>query len=97
MPFNSAFLPLSTETICPPLPQSPNWREDGLIGTDRWISVTPGMKGSAGLFKFRGALEGGKIGDDIGFPSVQPCSIATWLRNFELDFPVGIVPDKKDV
>lgn len=97
IPFSSAFLPISTEAVCPPLPQSLTWREDALVGTDRWISLSTKMTGNAGLFRFRGALEGGKLGDGVGFPTVEPWPVAMWLRDFELDFPVGIVLDKKDV
>lgn len=97
IPFSSAFLPISTEAVCPPLPQSLNWRDDALVGTDRWISSSTKMKGNAGLFRFRGALEGGRLGDGVGFPTVEPWPVAMWLKDFELDFPVGIVLDKKNV
>lgn len=96
LPVNTAYWPIDTEAVCPPLPQSSTWREDGLVGTDRWVSITSGMKGSAGIFRFRGALEGGKLSDGIGFPIVKPWPIAMWMRDFELDFPLGVVLDKKD-
>ncbi|KAI0339249.1 hypothetical protein BDW22DRAFT_1336398 [Trametopsis cervina] len=95
IPFNSALSPLSVEIVCPPLPQSPDWTEDGRVGTDRWISITPAMKGKAGLFKAKGGLEDGKMGDDVGFPDIQPWTIGMWLNEFQLEFPMGIELGRK--
>ncbi|KAI0339046.1 hypothetical protein BDW22DRAFT_1336759 [Trametopsis cervina] len=96
IPFNSALSPVSLEIVCPPLPQSPKWAEDGCVGTNRWVSINSGMKGKAGLFKAKGGLEDGKMGDDVGFPDVQPWSVGMWLNEFKLEFPVGVELGKKD-
>ena len=87
--FNSAWVPINQDLGQPPLPQSPNWREDALIGTELWNQLPLVMKGKAGFFWGKGGLVGKKFGDNEGFPDAKPYSLGMWLRNFELDFPVG--------
>ncbi|KAH8097115.1 hypothetical protein BXZ70DRAFT_944312 [Cristinia sonorae] len=89
IPVNTAYSPISMQMVHPPVPQSPNWREDGRVGTDKWWELTPGMKGKAGVVWAKGGLEGGKFGDGIGFPDVKLWSMGVWMRDFELDFGVG--------
>ncbi|EKM52508.1 uncharacterized protein PHACADRAFT_149215 [Phanerochaete carnosa HHB-10118-sp] len=95
IPFSSSFVPLSREVECPPLPQSDSWREDACIGTERWVSLTPAMKGKAGFFRWKGGLADGALADNVGLPNVRPWSTGMWLREFELEFPVGDVLGKR--
>ena len=67
-----------------------------MVGTDRWCMMPLLMKGKAGFARCKGGLDGGKYGDDEGFPDVQPWSLGMWLRDFELTFPVGEFPEKKE-
>jgi len=99
LPYSSKSMPMNIEMINPPLSQSPNWREDGKVGTNRWWALTPAMSGKAGFLWSNGGLEGGKYGDNKGFPDVQPWSLGMWLKDFALEFEVGYEPgvDKKDV
>ncbi|KAJ3538184.1 hypothetical protein NM688_g6555 [Phlebia brevispora] len=96
IPFNTRFLPINTALAHPPLPHSLNWRKDGLVGTDRWCVLPMLLKGRAGFFRCKGALEGGKYGDSVGFPDFRPWSVGMWLRDFELELPVGEHLGKKD-
>ncbi|KAJ3530063.1 hypothetical protein NM688_g7764 [Phlebia brevispora] len=96
IPFNTKYLPMSTDMAHPPLPQSPNWREDALVGTDRWCLMPLLMKGKAGFFRCKGGLEDGKYGDNEAFPDFRPWSVGMWLRDFELEFPVGEHLGKKE-
>ena len=75
----------------PPLPQDSHWRDpsDGRVGTNRWCSLKPLMKGKMGPFWSQGGLPEGKYGDGVGFPNVKPWALGLWLRDFHLDFPVG--------
>ena len=75
--------------VNPPLPQSPNWREDGRVGTNRWWGMGTVIKGNTGLFWGQGGLGGGKYGDGDGFPDVQPMSLGFWLPNADMEFGVG--------
>lgn len=96
IPFNSDIFPHSMlQTVNPPLPQSVYAKEDGQVGTENWVAFVSGMKGKAGFFKSRGGLDGGAYADNIGFPDVKPWSIGMWLREFELEFPVPDILDKK--
>ena len=96
IPFNTAWIPINQDMAHPPLPQSPSWREDALVGTEIWNQLPLLMKGKAGFFWGKGGLEGKKFGDNEGFPDVKPYSLGMWLRNFELDFPVGESFKSKD-
>lgn len=87
---------MSMELVAPPLPESPDWRENGLVGTDKWMSITPHMRGTAGFFRAKGGLEGGKYGDDDGFPDVSPWSIGMWLKDFAASFSEAEEIGKKD-
>lgn len=77
--------------VMPPLPQHSNCHDpsDGRVGTNRWCSLQPLMKGKMGPFWSNGGLLEGKYGDGIGFPDVKPWSLGLWLRDFHLDFSVG--------
>lgn len=96
LPYDSLKFPLDTSLVNPPLPQSPHWRENGEIGTEEWIGITPHMRGKAGLFSAKGGLEGGKFGDGEAFPDITPWSVGMWMRDFRLTFPVGTDVGKKD-
>ncbi|KAI0070729.1 hypothetical protein K474DRAFT_1608129 [Panus rudis PR-1116 ss-1] len=90
LPFNSNHVPgLDMTFIHPPLPESPNWKEDAKVGTDRWWTLKPLMTGKTGLLWVEGGLRGGKLGDNLGFPDVQVWKLGTWLRDFTLEFYVG--------
>ncbi|KAJ3479950.1 hypothetical protein NLI96_g8694 [Meripilus lineatus] len=89
IPFNTSYSPVSMLCIYPPLPQSPQWRENGQVGTDRWWSLAAQIKGKAGLFRAKGGLEGEKFGDNVGFPDVKPMSLGFWLPDAEMLFDVG--------
>lgn len=95
MPFDSRLVPLSEEIVCPPLPQSADWKEDACAGTDRWVSVTPIVKGKAGFFRWTGGLEDGALADNVGFPGLRPWSVGMWLREVEIESPVGEVLGEK--
>lgn len=88
MPFHSSYVPLRMNMAHPPLPQSLHWRDDAMVGTDRWCAMDPTMKGKAGMFWSKGGLEGGRYGDGVGWPDVRPWAAGMWLRDFSLVFDV---------
>lgn len=47
------------------------------------------IKGKAGFFRSQGGLRGGKYGDEVGFPDVQPMSLGFWIPDAEMEFGVG--------
>ncbi|KAI0071729.1 hypothetical protein K474DRAFT_1712201 [Panus rudis PR-1116 ss-1] len=72
IPFNTDHVPgLDMTFLHPPLPESPIWGNDARVGTKRWWSLKPLMTGKAGLMWITGGFEGGKLGDDIGFPNLE--------------------------
>lgn len=75
--------------VHPPLPQSPTWKEDGRVGTDRWWGVEPVVKGKIGVFRSKGGLEGGKYGDDVDFPDVRQLSLGVWLPDAVIECGEG--------
>ncbi|TCD60368.1 hypothetical protein EIP91_010259 [Steccherinum ochraceum] len=89
LPFSTLYVPLSMYMAHPPLPQSPNWRETGQVGTDSWLALTPVMKGKAGVFWAQGGLESRRYGDDVGFPDIKLWSLGMWLKDFELEFGIS--------
>ncbi|KAI0075586.1 hypothetical protein K474DRAFT_1370916 [Panus rudis PR-1116 ss-1] len=95
IPFNTKYLPLDLTITHPPLPEDPNWKESAQVGTDRWWSLLFGMTGKAGLLWGEGGLEGGKFGNDVGFPDVRLIKLGMWLRDFRLSFPIGEEPGAK--
>ncbi|KAK7691486.1 hypothetical protein QCA50_004885 [Cerrena zonata] len=97
LPYDSSWTPLDTYLVQPPLPESPKWREDALIGTNRWWGIDPLMKGKAAVIWGEGGLEGDKYGDNVGIPDLNPWKMGLWLKDFMLDFPTGeeIGGDKK--
>ncbi|THH31846.1 hypothetical protein EUX98_g2351 [Antrodiella citrinella] len=50
IPLKSTYMPISMYMAHPPLPQSPNWREDALVGTEEWRALLPVLKGKASIF-----------------------------------------------
>ena len=89
IPFNAKYIPFNQDIAHPPLPQSPNWKQDALVGTDEWNVVPWRVYGKAGLMRSSGGLPGGNYGDNEGFPDVQPWSLGMWLRDFGFTIPVG--------
>ena len=55
------------------------------------------MKGKGTVIWGEGGLEGGKYGDDVGMPNISPWKWGLWLKDFQLEFPIGeeIAADKK--
>ena len=95
LPYDSSKLPMNMALVAPPLPQSGHWRENGLVGTDRWVSITPHMRGAAGFFRAKGGLEDAKFADGAGFPDVEPWSLGMWLKDFRATFLDGEEIGKK--
>lgn len=83
IPFSTKWIPRLMWMVLPPLPQSPTWKEDGRVGTDRWWGVEPVVKGKIG------ELEGGKHGDDIDFPDVRQLSLGIWLPDAAIECGEG--------
>ena len=75
--------------VQPPLPESKTWHEDAIVGTSRWLSVDPVMSGKGAVIWGAGGLEGGKYGDDVGIPNINPCKMGLWIKDFKLVSPVG--------
>ena len=80
---------MDTCLVQPPLPKSPTWREDAKVGTDHWWATDPSMSGKGAVICGEGGLEGGKYGDDVGMPNINPWKRGLWLKDFRLEFPVG--------
>ncbi|KAL7270642.1 hypothetical protein RUND412_006644 [Rhizina undulata] len=98
LPFTTALSPIDMTLIHPPLPQSPRWREDAVVGTKDWIAVKPKMVG-----KLTGFLAGkglrGALGDGREFPRVSSTwSVGVWWRGLRLEFPMGeeVVREQKE-
>ncbi|KAJ3476529.1 hypothetical protein NLI96_g11098 [Meripilus lineatus] len=64
LPFNTKLLGNAMYMVQPPLPESPNWRNDGMVGTRDWRGFKPVVKGKAGVFRVKGGLPGDRCGDD---------------------------------
>lgn len=97
LPYKSSWSPLDTYMVQPPLSESPTWREDALVGTNRWCGMDPLMQCKAAIIWGEGGLEGGKYGDDVGMSDIKPWKMGMWLKDFQMDFPVSeeIGKDKK--
>ena len=87
-PYRSSWTPLDTSLVQPPLPESPTWREDGQVGTNHWWAIDPLMSGKGTVIWGKGGLEGGKYGDDVGMPNINPWKMGLWLKDFQLDSPI---------
>ncbi|KAH8836016.1 hypothetical protein DL96DRAFT_1455222, partial [Flagelloscypha sp. PMI_526] len=71
---------------CPPIPKG----EDPLeVGTDKWATLTPLLKGKASLVRFIPGLPSGKSGDGKGYPNVSPYGVGVALEEVVIDFPVA--------
>ncbi|PSS29781.1 hypothetical protein PHLCEN_2v2929 [Hermanssonia centrifuga] len=98
IPFDGSMIPKSlVYVVHPPVPESLNWKEDGMVGSDQWLGCPFVMKGKAGLFWGTGGLEGGKYGDEVGFPDVRPWSLGVWIPDADIYFATGDIIGKKDV
>ena len=47
------------------------------------------MKGKGTVIWGEGGLEGGKYGDGSGMPDINPWKMGLWLKDFQLEFPIG--------
>ena len=47
------------------------------------------MRGKGAVIWGEGGLDGGKNGDGVGMPHVNPWKMGLWLQDFQLEFPVG--------
>lgn len=90
IPMNYAIAGSYMTLIHPPLPQGPISEE---VPTEKWAAILPGLKGSLSLAKVHGifGLEEGKkgswkIADGVGFPDLQPYTVAMRLENFDFEF-----------
>jgi len=93
VPLSTTISPLDLQLVHPPLPRGP---EPERTASDRWYSVKPYMKGSAGGVWAKGAMDDGEWADGVEFPKVQPYSLGVWWKDVTIDFPEGIVLDKED-
>lgn len=89
LPFNTKLLGNAMYMVQPPLPESPNWRNDGMVGTRDWRGFKPVVKGKAGVFRVKGGLPGDRCGDDVGYPPVSPCSFGLWIPLATVECEVG--------
>ena len=88
---------MDTSLVLPPLPESSTWREDAKVETSHWKGIDSVMKGKGTVIWGEGGLEGGKYGDGSGMPDINPWKMGLWLKDFQLEFPIGeeITGDKK--
>lgn len=75
--------------VHPPVPQSPDWREDGRVGTKKWWGLKPVIKGMAGVFRAKGGLPEERYGDGVGFPIVTPFSFGVWIPLATIECEAG--------
>lgn len=96
------YLPLDALLVHPPLP-SQGLNAYSVVGTDRWVSILPTMRGKAEIVWYTpGGEEGnervqpGEYADGVGFPKFKPWRMGIHVKNLILDFPEGrVVDDKK--
>ena len=96
IPYSTSYTPMNLALLQPPLPQSPQWKENGQIGTDHWWNLAPLMKVKSCFFHSLGSLNDWKYGDDFGFPDVKPWNTGMWLADFALEFYIGEDPTTKN-
>ncbi|KAK6814561.1 hypothetical protein RU639_009392 [Aspergillus parasiticus] len=67
-PISTAYVPMNLEIVMPPIPQSEDWKENGLVGGDNneWRSVRVDISGKTGVIRV-----GGELGDGISFPKLD--------------------------
>ncbi|KAF8512825.1 hypothetical protein JB92DRAFT_3143667 [Gautieria morchelliformis] len=100
-PFNSRRLALDTLMVHPPVPsQGPD--AYSMIGTDRWVSIRPCLRGKAEIVWYTpggGGSEGvqpGEYADGVEFPKFKAWRFGVHVKDLVLDFPEGdVVEDKK--
>jgi len=72
----------------PPLPKNPSSEHPEEIGTDKWASLTPILKGNLKVVKWVAGSEEGIISDGVEFPKMKPWSVGIEMDDLDLDFGV---------
>jgi len=98
IPLNLKYLPVPSLLVQPPLEGSPTASEDGLIATDRWVSVdVSGYRGWVKTIKWEGGLTttdpaSGKtrkrVANGVDFPDVNPLATGLHFSDLVVAFPV---------
>ena len=72
---------MNLEIVMPPIPESDNWRENGLVGShnDEWRSVQVDISGKAGIVRV-----GGELGDGDSFPKLNWNGLWFWLDDAKM-------------
>jgi hypothetical protein len=90
VPLSSAYLPVNTMIVQPPLPQGD---EPERIGTDKWQAITPYMRGKGSVVYASGGLGNGEWSDGIGMPPMNRFySLGVQWHDFLLDFSESTDP-----
>jgi len=70
----------------PPLPKNPSSEYPEEVGTDKWASLIPVLKGNTTVVKL--VVGSGTVGDGVHFPKVKPWSVGIEMNDLDLDFGV---------
>ncbi|CAE7226416.1 unnamed protein product [Rhizoctonia solani] len=87
-PLNLSSVPrviLDSRLLQPPL--------TGPVGTEQWCMVAPGFAGQVRVMYPEPGLEGGRYGDGVGFPDLQPMSVGLWWPKADILFPAPEILD----
>lgn len=91
IPFSTKLMPYNTILVQPPLEASEHPEKDGLVGGDTWKAMLPRFNGKMKIGVCKGLLEGGKIGDEEGFPSPDVWRVTVHWPDVNVAFPVADV------
>ncbi|TFK38139.1 hypothetical protein BDQ12DRAFT_684030 [Crucibulum laeve] len=90
IPATTTILGSYSKLIQPPLPAGDKPEE---VSTTQWAELVPIMKGSVRMVSVVPGFEGGKVGDSIAFPAVQPWGVGTAMEGVDVDFGVSTFYD----
>jgi len=98
IPLNLKYIPMSQVLVQPPLEGSSAPSQDGIVATDRWVSIdVSGYRGWLKTTRWEGGITTtdsttGKmekrIANGVGFPDVVPSATGLHFSDLHVQFPV---------
>ncbi|PGG96106.1 hypothetical protein AJ79_09732 [Helicocarpus griseus UAMH5409] len=80
-PFSTSYVPIDMGLWAPALPESKDWKENGLVGTQEWRQARADISGWARVIRVKG-----KLGDGQAFPDLKLGGLWVYINDARVSF-----------